>query len=351
MGFVPSLEGHSVSEVNRERDPHPLYFQDSSSAEHKTGCISLQDAVSSADVSGIQSAAAKEDTVKQFQGKVAVITGAASGIGRAIAERCARSGVRVVLADMDEAALSEAEAALTGQGATVLAVATDVSKRSDAEDLARRAFDTFGQVHLLFNNAGVAAGGAAWEATWNDWEWVIGVNLWGVLHGVKVFTPLMHAQNTECHIVNTSSSAGLVVGSFSAPYSVTKHAVVALSESMYLALQQRNSMVKVSVLCPGMVRTNIAEVERYRPPELRNEPIERTPEHQAGLAAFRAAMEASMPPDQVADIVFDAIEREQFYILTHPEWTEVIQLRTDKLLRMENPQNPTATIMKLMNRQ
>jgi NAD(P)-dependent dehydrogenase (short-subunit alcohol dehydrogenase family) len=288
--------------------------------------------------------------VKHFQGRVAVITGAASGIGRAIAERCARSGMRVVLADMDEAALSEAEAALTGLDATVLAVKTDVSRRSDVEDLARRAFDTFGQVHLLFNNAGVAAGGTAWEATWNDWEWVIGVNLWGVLHGVKVFTPLMQAQNTECHIINTSSSAGLIVGNLSAPYSVTKHAVVALSESMYLALQRGNSMVKVSVLCPAMVRTNIAEVERYRPAEMRNEPVELTAERQAGQAAFRAAMEASMAPAQVADIVFDAIEREQFYILTHPEWTEVIQLRTDRLLRMENPISPTVTIMKLMNR-
>jgi NAD(P)-dependent dehydrogenase (short-subunit alcohol dehydrogenase family) len=288
--------------------------------------------------------------VKQFQGKVAVITGGASGIGRAIAERCARSGMHVVLADIDEVALREAEAALRGQEATVLAVKTDVSKRSDLEDLAHRAFDTFGQVHLLFNNAGVAAGGAAWEATWNDWEWVIGVNLWGVLHGVKVFTPLMHAQNTECHIINTSSSAGLIVGNLSAPYSVTKHAVVALSESMYLSLQQRNSMVKVSVLCPAMVRTNIAEVERYRPAEMRNEPVELSPERRAGLAAFKATMEASMAPAQVADIVFDAIEREQFYILTHPEWTEVIQLRTDRLLRMENPLNPTATIMKLMNR-
>jgi len=192
-------------------------------------------------------------------------------------------------------------------------------------------------------------GGAAWEATWNDWEWVIGVNLWGVLHGVKVFTPLMQAQNTECHIINTSSSAGLIAGNLSAPYSVTKHAVVALSESMYLALQQRNSMVKVSVLCPAMVRTNIAEAERYRPAEMRNEPVEPTPERQAGLAAFKAAMEASMAPAQVAEIVFDAIEREQFYILTHPEWTEVIQLRTDRLVRMENPLNPTSTIMKLMN--
>jgi NAD(P)-dependent dehydrogenase (short-subunit alcohol dehydrogenase family) len=229
-------------------------------------------------------------------------------------------------------------------------VRTDVSKRADVERLARQAFDAFGQVHLLFNNAGVAAGGAPWEATWNDWEWVIGVNLWGVIHGVKVFTPLMLEQNTECHIVNTSSAAGLIAGSGSAPYAVTKHAVVALSESLYLSLQQRNSLVKVSVLCPGLVSTNIVDAERNRPAELRNEPVTMTPEMQAGLAAFKTAMEASMPPFEVAGAVFEAIQKEQFYILSHPEWTEVIRLRTDNLLRLENPQSPTATILKLMNR-
>jgi NAD(P)-dependent dehydrogenase (short-subunit alcohol dehydrogenase family) len=286
--------------------------------------------------------------MKEFIGKVAVITGAANGIGRAIAERCVGEGMKVVLADVDEVGLAKAETELKTAGGTVLGVRTDVSKRSDVELLARRALDAFGQVHLLFNNAGVGAGGAPWEATWNDWEWVIGVNLWGVIHGVKVFTPLMLAQNTECHIVNTSSAAGLVVGGSSAPYAVTKHGVVALSESLYLSLQQRNSLVKVSVLCPGLVRTNIANAERNRPAELRNEPVAMTPQMQAGLAAFKAAIDASMPPTQVADVVFDSIKEEQFYILPHPEWTEVIRLRTDKLLRMENPQSPVATIMKLI---
>ena len=165
-----------------------------------------------------------------------------------------------------------------------------------------------------------------------------------------MFTPLMLAQNTEGHIINTSSTAGLIVGSLSAPYAVTKHAVVALSECRYVTLQQRNSLVKVSVLCPGPLRTNIANVERYRPAELRNEPVTMTPEMQARQAAFKAAMEAAnIPPFQVADVVFDAIKKEQFYILTHPEWTEVIQLRTDKLLRMENLQNPAATLAKLIN--
>jgi NAD(P)-dependent dehydrogenase (short-subunit alcohol dehydrogenase family) len=287
--------------------------------------------------------------MKEFKGKVAVITGAASGIGRGIAERCVSEGMKVVLADIDEANLTKAETELKTPGGTVLGVRTDVSKRSDVELLARQTLDAFGQVHLLFNNAGVAAGGVPWEATWNDWEWVIGVNLWGVIHGVKVFMPLMLAQNMECHIINTSSAAGLIVGGASAPYGVTKHAVVALSESLYLTLQQRNSLVKVSVLCPGLVRTNIANAERNRPAELRNEPVTMTPEMQAGLAAFKAAIESSMPPLQVADVVFDAIKKEQFYILPHPEWTEVIQLRTDKLLRMENPQSPAATVAKLIN--
>jgi len=287
--------------------------------------------------------------MKEFKGKVAVITGGASGIGLGIAERCVREGMNVVLADIEESNLSKAETELKTAGGTVLAVKADVSKRSDVELLARRALDAFGQVHLLFNNAGVGAGGTPWEATWNDWEWVIGVNLWGVIHGVKVFTPIMIAQNTECHIVNTSSAAGLVVGGGSAPYSVTKHGVVALSESLYLALQQRNSMVKVSVLCPGLVRTNIADSERNRPAELRDEQITLSPEMQAGLAAFKAALDASMPPSQVADVVFDAIQKEQFYILSHPEWMEVVQLRTDKLLRMENPQSALATVMKVIN--
>ncbi len=287
--------------------------------------------------------------MKEFKDKVAVITGAASGIGRGIAERCVSEGMKVVLADVDEANLAQTETALKTAGGTVLSVRTDVSKRSEVEGLARRALDAFGQVHLLFNNAGVAAGGAPWEATWNDWEWVIGVNLWGVIHGVKVFTPIMQAQNTECHIVNTSSTAGLMVGTGSAPYATTKHAVVALSENLYLTLQQRKSLVKVSVLCPGLVRTDIANAERHRPAELQNdEPIRLTPEMQAGLAAFKAAIEMSMSPRQVAEAVFEAIQKEQFYILSHPEWTEVVQLRTDPLLRMENPQSPLEMVRKLI---
>jgi len=288
--------------------------------------------------------------MKEFKGKVAVITGAASGIGRGLAERCVREGMRVVLADVEEATLAQAEADLMAMGGTVLAVKTDVSKRHEVEELARRAYEAFGQVDLLMNNAGVAAGYTPWEASWNDWEWVIGVNLWGVINGVKVFTPLMLGQNTEGHIVNTSSAAGLVIGSGSAPYAVTKHAVVALTENLYLALEQRNALVKASVLCPGLVQTNIATAERNRPADLRNDPKPLSPEMQAGLAAFKAALAASMPPDEVAEAVFRAIANEQFYILSDPRWIEAVQLRVDNLLRMQNPVNPVALSIKLMSR-
>jgi NAD(P)-dependent dehydrogenase (short-subunit alcohol dehydrogenase family) len=286
--------------------------------------------------------------MREFRGKVAVITGAASGIGRGIAERCIREEMKVVLADVSDDALAAVEGELRAAGGDVLAVRTDVSKRSEVEALAQKTLDAFGGVHLLFNNAGVAAGGAPWEATWNDWEWAIGVNLWGVVHGVKVFTPLMLAQDTECHIVNTSSNAGLISGSFSAPYGVTKHAVVALSENLYLTLEQRKSKVGVSVLCPGIVNTGIGDVERLRPAELRNAPVAMTPEMEAGRAAVQALFAKGMPPTEVADMVFDAIERKQFYILTHPEWMEAVRLRTEKLVRMENPVNPAGVIGRIL---
>lgn len=287
--------------------------------------------------------------MKEFKDKVAVITGAASGIGRGIAERCVEKGMKVVLADINEGDLRKAETEIKALGGTVLSVRTDVSKREDLELLARKTLDAFGEVHLLVNNAGIGAGGSPWEATWSDWEWVIGVNLWGVIHGVKIFTPIMLAQNTDCHIVNTASVAGLTVGGLpSAPYTVTKHAVVALSERLYLALEERNALVKVSVLCPGFVKTNIMNAERNRPVELQNEPVEIPPQVQADLDFMNAGVEAGMSPLQVADQVFEAIEEEKFYILTHPESLPVIKLRVDNLLQLENPQNPIDTIRTIL---
>jgi NAD(P)-dependent dehydrogenase (short-subunit alcohol dehydrogenase family) len=277
--------------------------------------------------------------MKEFKDKVAVVTGAASGIGRAIAGRCVREGMTTVLADVNKPDLAKAEAELKASGGTVLGVEMDVAKRSDVELLARKTLDAFGAVHLLVNNAGVGAGGTPWESTWNDWEWVMGVDLWGVIHGVKVFTPLMLAQHTECHIVNTSSIAGLIVGgAMMGPYSTTKHAVVALSESLYLALQERKAPIKVSVLCPGFVKTNIINSERNRPVSLRNEPAPLSPEDQAFRDYMVAATEAGMPPLQVADQVFEAIKEERFYIVTPPELMEAVRLRTDSLLSGGNPQ-------------
>ncbi len=171
--------------------------------------------------------------MRDFRGKVAVVTGAASGIGRALAERCGREGMQVVLADIEEAALARAAAELKDAGAAVLAVHADVSKPADVERLASETLAAFGGVHLLCNNAGVGAGGAVWDSTQADWEWVLGVNLWGVIYGVRTFVPIMLRQDTDCHIVNTASVAGLLPYHFSAPYQVTKFAVVGLSENMY----------------------------------------------------------------------------------------------------------------------
>ena len=289
--------------------------------------------------------------MQDFAGKVAVITGAASGIGRAIADQCATLGIKTVLADIEQAALDQSESDLQARGGTVLCVRTDVSKRADVEALADKAYDAFGQVHLLFNNAGIGAGGVAWEATWNDWEWAINVNLWGVINGIKVFLPRMIAQQTECHVVNTSSGAGLIAGAGSAPYVTTKHAVVALSENLFLGLAQRKSPIKVSVLCPGTTRTNIAFCERNRPEDLRNPPEPMTPERQAGLAALKSILEKSTPSEKVAADVFEAIRKEQFYVLTDPRWMEMIQMRVQRLLKLENPIDPTPAVIKLLNPQ
>lgn len=286
--------------------------------------------------------------MKEFKSKVAVITGAASGIGRGIAERCIKEGMKVILADINEKDLGNAERELRALGGKAVGVPTNVAKRSDVEQLARKTIETFGEVHLLVNNAGVGAGTTPWEATWNDWEWTIGVNLWGVIHGVKIFTPLMLAQNTECHIVNTASTAGVVVGSGAAPYSVTKHAVVALSENLYLTMKHRKALINVSVLCPGFVKSNILNSGLNRPHEFQDEPVEPSPEERAARGFMEAAINAGLSPSQVADQVFEAIRKERFYILTDHQWTEAIRMRVENLLRLENPESPIDVVKKIV---
>ena len=278
--------------------------------------------------------------MKEFKEKVAVITGGASGIGLGIAERCVQEGMKVVLADINPTDLAEAEASLKARGGAVLSVRTDVAKRSDVETLAKKALDTFGTVHLLVNNAGVAAGSNPWEATWNDWEWVMGVNLWGVIHGVKIFTPIMLAQNTDSHIVNTSSGAGLMGYYPAVCYSVTKHAVVALSENLSVSLAQRNAPVKVSVLCPGFVKTRIMTCERNRPASLQNEPAPLSPAGAAFLNYMNTAIETGMSCSELADHVFRAIREERFYILPAPEVKALVQERMEGILKEINPRNP-----------
>lgn len=276
--------------------------------------------------------------MKEFRNKVGVITGAASGIGRAIAERCVQEGMNVVLADIEELALAETEADMKAAGANVMAVLTDVSKASEVEALALRTLDAYGAVHLLCNNAGVAAGSTVWESTPNDWEWVLGINLWGVIHGLRAFVPIMLEQDVESHIVNTASIAGLISFFGSAPYHASKHAVVALSEKLHYDMAVRGSKVKVSVLCPGWVRTRIIESRRNRPAELEDDPAEivMTPEMAAALEEYRQACEAGMSPDKVANYMFQAIRDEKFYILTHPEFTPHVKARMDAILQGSN---------------
>jgi NADP-dependent 3-hydroxy acid dehydrogenase YdfG len=275
----------------------------------------------------------------EFKDKVAVITGAASGIGHALATHCVQEGMKVVLADVEGPALLKTEKELQALNATILPIQMDVSKAQEVEMLAEKALDAFGAVHVLFNNAGVAAGGSIWESTLADWEWVLGVNLWGVIHGLRVFVPLMLAQDTEAHIVNTASIAGLVSYHPSASYQVTKHAVVALSEQLHHSLLQRNARVKTSVLCPGWVNTQILDAGRNRPPERANaakgEQIR--PELETIFQSWHQAVQTGMSPLQVADHVFKAIREETFYIFTDPDWMPAVQRRMQDILQADNP--------------
>jgi NAD(P)-dependent dehydrogenase (short-subunit alcohol dehydrogenase family) len=277
--------------------------------------------------------------MKDFKDKVAVITGAASGIGRALAERCVREGMKAVLADVEIGPLAEAEASLKASGATVLAVRTDVSQARDVEALAERTLEAFEAVHLLCNNAGVGTEATVWESTVAEWEWVVGVNLWGVIHGVRVFVPLMLAQDTECHVVNTASMAGLISGPGLGAYKVTKHGVVTLSETLHHELAERGAKVKVSVLCPGIVNTRIMESARNRPADL-PPTAPRGPASGARWEALHRLVPAGMPGAQVADAVFEALRKDRFYILTHPEGKEAIRTRMEDILQERNPTPP-----------
>jgi NAD(P)-dependent dehydrogenase (short-subunit alcohol dehydrogenase family) len=275
--------------------------------------------------------------VKEFKNKVAVITGGASGLGFAMAQRAAHEGMKIVLADVEQAALNKAEAELKAAGADVIGVKTDVSKAADVGALAKATVETFGKVHLVCNNAGV--GGMrrkAWEATVEDWQWVLGVNVWGVIHGMRTFTPLMLAQNEPCHMVNTASVAGVLSPSGMSVYNVSKHAVVALSETMYQDLALIDAKLKVSVLCPAFVPTGIWNSGRNRPAEFAVG-IDAAEEKRRAEEVRVVLEKGKLTPKDVADTVFAAIEAEKFYILTHQKIKGVIEVRMQDILAERNP--------------
>jgi NAD(P)-dependent dehydrogenase (short-subunit alcohol dehydrogenase family) len=269
--------------------------------------------------------------MRELRDRVGVVTGAASGIGRALARRFAAEGMQVVLADVERPALEKATAEIDASGARAIAVPTDVSKPEQVDALARRALDAFGAVHVVCNNAGVFTSGPIWEQTLGDWKWVIDVNLWGVIHGIRTFVPLLLQQGGEAHVVNTASLAGLVSPRGLGPYNVTKHGVVTLSETLHYELRAMGSQIGVSVLCPGAIRTNIADAERNRPAELARGA------NAGANAALRAGLEAGMDPAQVADLVVRGIREERFYLLTHPELKAGVERRMRDILEDRVP--------------
>ncbi len=266
--------------------------------------------------------------MKDLQGKVAVITGGASGIGRAVAERAAGEGMKIVLGDIEEGPLKEAVDELSSRGAETLGVVTDVSDAASVRALRDRTLDRFGAVHLVHNNAGIGLGGPIWEVSEEDWRWILGVNLWGVINGVAAFVPALIEQG-EGHVVNTASIAGLIAAPFLGPYNATKQAVVAISETLYKDLQAVGAPVGVSVLCPGFVRTRIAESERNRPPWA---PGRDVPGADELRGAVRSMVDGGIDAGAVAERVIDAVRADTFYILTHPELDDAIATRFEDIM-------------------
>jgi NAD(P)-dependent dehydrogenase (short-subunit alcohol dehydrogenase family) len=274
--------------------------------------------------------------MKDVRNKVAVITGAASGIGLAMAQRFVRAGMKVVLSDVEAGPLAAAVAALRAGGGDVHQVITDVAKPEQVHALARESLSKYGAVHVLCNNAGIFESGSipSWQTSLDDWNWILGVNLMGVIHGLRTFLPIMHEQGGDAHIVNTASIGGFIAGN--PLYSVTKFGVVALSESLYAELQRAGSKTHVSLLCPGYVTTRLADSVRNRPAELSHA----SPQNAATenlRQRFAEAVEAGIEADVVAEHVLSAILEQRFYIFTHPESRVAIEQKTRMILSGENP--------------
>ena len=276
--------------------------------------------------------------MKMLEGKVAAVTGAASGLGRAMALAFAGEGMHAALADIDEPGLKSTLNEVQGRGVRAFAMRVDVSRYQEVESFCSKAIAQFGATHVVCNNAGVSPLGAVWENTLADWQWILGVNLWGVIHGVRAFVPRLLAQG-EGHVVNTASVAGLISPPGMGAYNVTKHAVVALSESLYHDLRLRGSPVGVSVLCPAYVPTGIADSERNRPRELLN-PAKKPSKEEAMLK--KAVASGKLSADDVARAVVAAVKEERFYVLTHPRIKGAIRARMEDILDERAPRNPLA---------
>jgi NAD(P)-dependent dehydrogenase (short-subunit alcohol dehydrogenase family) len=276
--------------------------------------------------------------MKELKGKVAAVTGAASGLGRSMALAFAAEGMDVALADVDEVSLSAVQEELLAKDVRAITLKVDVSQAEQVEGFRDQALTRLGGLHVVCNNAGVSPLGPVWENSVADWQWILGVNLWGVIHGVRAFAPHLIAQD-EGHIVNTASVAGLIAPPGSGAYNVTKHAVVALSESLQHDLRERNSHVGVSVLCPAYVPTRITESERNRP---RGLPASRKSEETLAREALlkKAVTSGKVSADQVAQAVVAAIKGERFYILTHPRIKGAIQARMEDILQDRAPRDP-----------
>jgi len=271
--------------------------------------------------------------MKSLKGKVAVVTGAASGIGRELALACAADGANVAIADVDETGLAET-ARLLPPGCESIQVRCDVSKDSDVESLAQRAYERFGAAHAIFNNAGVGAAGPVWTSTLDDWKWVLGVNLMGVVHGIRAFVPRMLAAKAEGHVVNTASVAGMLSVPGSAVYCASKHAVVSLSECLHHDLRMAGSSIGVSVLCPAYVPTGIAESQRNRPASLNaRNPLAGPYEDHVRKAVAAGKLSAA----DVARITVEAVKSGRFYILPHQKIKASIESRMRDILDERQP--------------
>ncbi len=280
--------------------------------------------------------------MKTLQGKIAVVTGAASGLGRALTLAFAGEGMHVALADVDEPNLARVADEVRARGVRTHARRVDVSRGDEVQALAQSTVAELGGAHVVCNNAGVSPLGAVWENTVADWQWTLGVNLWGVIHGVRAFAPRLLAQD-EGHFVNTASVAGLISPPGMGAYNVSKHAVVALSESLYHDLAERGSRVGVSVLCPAYVPTAISDSERNRPAELANPRKEKSAEQLAKEAMLRKAVQSGkISAEEVAQAVVAAVKDERFYVLTHARIKPAIRARMEDILEERAPRNPLA---------